>query len=47
MLPISPVQPASAAGDGEALELIYMVVVGTHVAFLCLLWFSGKSPLNC
>ena len=24
-----------------------IVVVGKHVSHFCLLWFSGKSPLNC
>ena len=25
----------------------YSVIVGTRFIFFCLLWFSGKSPLNC
>ena len=40
-------------GDIQLLEAFvatlppFMVVVGKHVFHFCLLWFSGKSPLNC
>ena len=35
------------AGVDHFGEAIDMVVVEKHLNHFCLLWFSGKSPLNC
>ena len=41
MLRAVQIQPGEAGAMG-----LLMVVVGKHFTF-CLLWFSGKSQLNC